>query len=127
MILILIGQYYYKQLSDNQKFEQVEYTFYITEAGVSEVLFQSSDIDYAYASQYVMVIRENLATGTSPYALDRVSSSSVTEYLDHNAQAQFSVYNALQTHDLLPHYQTFFDVHIDGITDTPARKVKLYF
>lgn len=42
----LVGQYNYKQLSDNQKFEQDEYIFYITKSGTEEVLFTSSDIDY---------------------------------------------------------------------------------
>ena len=52
-----VGQYSYKQLSDNQKFDQDEYIFYITKSGTQEVLFTSDDIDYAYPAQYVMIAR----------------------------------------------------------------------
>lgn len=111
---ILVGQYAYKGLSDNFKFDQDEYLFYITKAGTTEVLYQSSEVDYGYPSQYVMVVRENSGTGTSPYAIDRVSTSATTEYLDFNSQAQFKVYNAIQTHELIPDYQNSVDVYVDG-------------
>tara|TARA_B110000211_G_scaffold189077_1_gene215191 strand:+ start:25690 stop:27216 length:1527 start_codon:yes stop_codon:yes gene_type:complete len=113
----LVGQYNYKQLSDNQKFEQDEYIFYITKSGTEEVLFTSSDIDYAYPAQYVMIVRENSGSGTSPYALDRMSNSSITEYLDTDSEARFRAYNAITEHDLIPNYTGTFDVYINGVDD----------
>ncbi|WP_077288250.1 DUF4397 domain-containing protein [Cognaticolwellia aestuarii] len=113
----LVGQYNYKQLSDNQKFEQDEYIFYVTKSGTEEVLFTSSDIDYAYPAQYVMIVRENSGSGNSPYALDRVSNSSITEYLDTDSEARFRAYNAITEHDLIPNYTGTFDVYINGVDD----------
>lgn len=113
----LVGQYNYKQLSDNQKYEQDEYIFYITKSGTTEVLFTSSDIDYAYPAQYVMVVRENTGSGQSPYALDRLSNSSITEYLDTDSEARFRAYNAITEHELLPNYTGTFDVYINGVDE----------
>lgn len=115
----LIGQYSKGELSDNLKYDQDEYIYYLTKAGENDVLYQSSEVDFAYASQYVMAIRENLGTGTSPFAIDRISSSSTTEYLDANSQAQFRVYNAISSHELLANYQEQIDVYINGVDDEP--------
>jgi hypothetical protein len=116
---VLIGQYATDELSDNQKFDQDEYVFYIKTVGSDEVLYTSSDIDYAYPSQYIMVVRENTGSGTSPYAIDRVSSSSTVEYLDAESSAKFRAYNAIQSHDLIADYQDNFDLYVDGIDDEP--------
>ncbi len=113
----LVGQFNYRQLSDNQKFDQDEYIFYITKSGTQEVLFTSQDIDYAYPTQYVMIVRENSGSGTSPYALDRMSNSSITEYLDTDSEAQFRAYNAIREHELLPNYTGSFDIYINGVDD----------
>ncbi|WP_286264008.1 hypothetical protein [Thalassotalea atypica] len=113
----LIGQFTNGQLSDNQKLDQDEYVVYITQAGSNEVLFQSGEIDYDYPSQYVLVVRESAAASTSPYAVDWVSTSSTVEYLDANSAANVRVYNAINRHDLLPHYQSEFDVHLNGVDD----------
>ncbi len=113
----LVGTYNYTQLSDNQKFDQDEYIFYVTEAGSEEVLFTSDDIDYAYPSQYVMIVRENSGSGTSPYAIDRMSNSSIVEYLDTESEARFRAYNAIKEHELIPNYSGTFDIHVNGIDE----------
>ena len=113
----LVGTYTYTQLSDNQKFDQDEYVFYITEAGSEEVLFTSDDIDYAYPSQYVMIVRENTGSGTSPYAIDRMSNSSITEYLDTQSEARFRAYNAIKEHELIPNYSGTFDIYVNGVDE----------
>ena len=113
----LVGNYNYKQLSDNQKFDQDEYIFYITKSGTDEVLFTSDDIDYAYPSQYVMIVRENTGSGTSPYAIDRMSNSSIVEYLDTDSEAKFRAYNAIKTHELIPNYTGTFDIYVNGVDD----------
>lgn len=114
----LVGTYNYTQLSDNQKFDQDEYIFYITEAGSEEVLFTSDDIDYAYPSQYVMIVRENTGSGTSPYAIDRMSNSSIIEYLDTQSEARFRAYNAIKEHELIPNYSGTFDIYVNGVDDS---------
>lgn len=113
----IIGSYNYKQLSDNQKFSQDEYIFYITKSGTEEVLFTSGDIDYAYSSQYVMIVRENSGSGTSPYALDKMTKSSIEEYLDTGSEAKFRAYNAIKEHELIPNYTGTFDIYINGVDD----------
>ena len=113
----LVGQFNYKQLSENQKFDQDEYIFYITKSGTQEVLFTSGDIDYAYPAQYVMIVRENTGSGTSPYALDRMSNSSITEYFDSDSEAQFRAYNAIREHELMPNYTGTLDIYINGVDD----------
>ena len=115
----LIGQYNQGELSDNLKYDQDEYIYYLTYAGESDVLYQSSEVDFAYASQYIMAIRDNLGTGTSPFAIDRISSSSTVEYLDANSEAQFRVYNGIIGHDLLPNYQNKIDVYVNGTDGSP--------
>jgi hypothetical protein len=117
---VLVGQYSYQQLSDNQKLDQDDYIFYITTAGSDEVLFRSSSIAFAYSSQDIMVVRDNTGVGTSPYVLDRISDSTVVNYVEAEAEAQFSAYNAVANDDLLSNYQESFALHINGVDDSPA-------
>lgn len=115
----LLGQYTYTELSDNLKLDQDDYVFYITSTGSSEVLYQSEEVSYQSVSQSMMVIRQNNGPGTSPFSLDRVTdSSSVTEYADANAEAEFRVYNGIVEHDLLPEYAGSFDLHLDGVDES---------
>ncbi|WP_143314056.1 DUF4397 domain-containing protein [Colwellia sp. UCD-KL20] len=111
----LIGEYSYTELSENKKFDQGSYIFYITKAGQTEVLFKSKEVTYEYPAQYTLVVRENIGAGTSPYALDKISNSFTEEYLDADAVAKFKAYNAIKTHTLLPDYQGKFDVAIRGV------------
>lgn len=115
----LVGQFEYQQLSDNQKRDQDDYIFYITLAGSDEVLFTSSSIPFEYSSQNIMVVRDNNGAGTSNYILDKMSDSFVIEYVDAQAEAEFRVYNAVDSHDELFTYQEEFALHINGVSDTP--------
>lgn len=119
----LLSQTNYSQMSDNQKIAQDDYIFYLTLAGSSDVLYTSQDIAFPYASEYTMVIRANIGVGSSPFAIDRVSTSSIVEYSDTNAEASYRVYNGIIKHDLLPDYQQTFDFHLDGIDDSPEISV----
>ncbi|RYV02432.1 hypothetical protein SOPP22_10295 [Shewanella sp. OPT22] len=107
-----------KELSDNQKFDQDDYTFYITEAGETDVLFTSEEMSFDYPSQYILVIRENSGAGNLPYILDRVSTSSTTEHQDFNASAKFKVFNGVTEHELIPSYQSSFDLYVGGVDDS---------
>ena len=117
---VLVGQFDYQQLSDNQKLDQDDYIFYVTTAGSDEVLFRSSSIAFAYSSQNIMVVRDNMGAGSSPYVLDKISDSAVIEYVDAEAEAQFRAYNAVANHEQLTSYQEAFALHINGVGDSPA-------
>lgn len=113
----LITNASYHALSDNQKLDQGSYVFYLTEPGQTEVVFQSSAIDYYYSAQYVMVIRQNNGAGTSSYVIDKVSNSSTVEYVDLNAEAEFRAYNAIGQNELLPQYHGQVSLHVNQHDD----------
>jgi hypothetical protein len=114
---VLMGEFSYTELSDNQKYDQDEYVFYITMAGSTEILYQSNKVAFAYPSQYVMVVRENNGSGVSPYTIDKVSNSSTEAFLDAESEAKFSAYNAIQTHQLLPDYSGVLDIFVNGVDE----------
>lgn len=116
---VLLGQYKYSELADNVKFDQDDYTFYITLADSKEVVFKSDEISYSFASQYVMVIRENLGVGSSPFVLDKVSGASAVEYVNNGEQARFKVFNGIEKHELFEGYDGSFDVYINGVEHSP--------
>jgi hypothetical protein len=115
----LIGQYSYQELSINQKFDHDDYVVYITKAGDTEVLFQSNDITFSYSTQYILAIRENDGVGSSPYVLDKISSSLIESFIDFNSEAQFNAYNAIAEHELLPDYEGQISLYINGVDDSP--------
>lgn len=114
----LLGEFSYTELSDNQKLDIDEYVFYITSAGSDEILYESSEIDYQYTNQYIMVIRENPGIGDSPFVIDRVSASNVELYQHEGDSAQFRTFNAIVNHDLLPNYQGEFSLLLNSIDDS---------
>ena len=116
---VLLSQTSYSQLSDNQKIAQNDYIFYLTEAGSTQVLFTSEDMSFPYAAEYTMVIRGNTGVGSSPFMLDKLSTSSIVQYADANAEASYRVYNGIIEHSLLADYQNSFDFYINGIDDLP--------
>ena len=117
---VLFSQLNNTELSENQKLEEEDYIFYITLAGSSEVLYQSDEISYISALQYIMVIRENTGAGASPYTLDKLTRAyTAEEYPDADAEAQFRIYNGIVEHELLPVYQGSFDMHLDGVDESP--------
>ncbi|WP_074497289.1 hypothetical protein [Thalassotalea sp. PP2-459] len=116
----MIGSYSFQELSENQKFDQDQYVFYITHAGEDEVLFQSNNVSFLYPSQYVMVIRENIGNSDSPYIIDKVSSSYTETFLDYNAEAHFRVFNAIDQHELIADYNDAIDVEITGGNTTSS-------
>ncbi|MEI6895826.1 MAG: hypothetical protein V5789_14620 [Colwellia sp.] len=110
------------ELSDNQKVDQDDYIFYITTAGSNEVLFTSESIPFSYASQNIMIVKDNNGPGSSLYTLDKMSDSSVTEYVDEQSDAQFSAYNAVEKNDLLDenyNQNEEMALHLGDIGNTP--------
>jgi hypothetical protein len=117
---VLVGQFEYQQLSDNQKLDQDDYVFYITSAGSDEVLFRSNSIAFAYSSQNTIIVKENKGAGTSPYVIDKMSDSNVIEYVDTDAEAQFRAYNAVANHEQLDDYEEAFALHINSVANSPV-------
>jgi len=116
---VLLTETNYSEMSDNQKIAQDGYTFYLTSAGSDEVLYTSEDIDFPYASEYILVIRENIGVSSSEFMLDIISTSSITEFPDSDAEASFRLFNAIVQHDQLPEYNNTFDFHLNGIDASP--------
>lgn len=116
---VLLNQANYSVMSDNQKLDQDEYIFYITSAGSTDVLYTSPDISFPYAAEYIIVVRANTGVGSSPFMIDKVSTSSVLAYSDIDSEASYRVYNGIIEHELLPKYEETFDFHINSIDDTP--------
>lgn len=114
---VLLSQVSYQELADNQKFEQDSYIFYIADDS-NEILYQSDEISFEYALQYVMVIRDNTAEGTSPYILDKISNSTAVEYIDVNTESHIRAFNAIVPHDLLPEYQGNIILSLDSVDDS---------
>jgi hypothetical protein len=112
---VLVGYFDNMSISSNQKIEAGEYVFYITESGRSEVLYRSNEVKYLAASQYIMAVRKNQGVGFSPFTIDKISESSIAEYQDADAEAEFRVYNAIAEHELLPEYSGSFDLKINNI------------
>lgn len=113
----LLSQSNYSQMSDNSKIPQDDLVFYLTLSGSTEVLFQSEDIPFAYSGEYIIVIRQNTGTGSSPFVIDKLSTSASIEYADVNSEAKYRVYNGIVEHELLAEYDGEFDFHINGIDD----------
>jgi hypothetical protein len=115
----LLNQTNYSELSENQKIAQDGYTFYLTSAGSVEVLYTSDDIDFAYASEHIIVVKENTGVGTSPFMLDIISTSYITEFDDTNAEASYRIFNGIVENEQLPQYEGSFDFHLDDVDDSP--------
>lgn len=92
------------------------YKFYITESGNAEVLYESTDIDFLYTSQYIIVIRENTGPSNSTFTLDKLSkTTSAIEYPDKDSRAELRIYNGLAQHQLLPEFQNKIDIYLTGV------------
>lgn len=115
----LVGQSSYGELTDSQKMDEDSYIFYITYAGSDEVIFTSTDISFPYSSEYIVSVRENKGAGSSPFIMDIITTSSVSEFADVYSEAAFRIYNGITEHELLENYQGIVDLHVDGVDDTP--------
>lgn len=96
---------------DSDDFDEGDYTVYLTAPGSSEVIFESPTVDFAFATEYVMVIRGTTGAVEGDVQVDLVlNSSSVTSLADTDATAQFRIYNSLNG-------DATMDVTLDGNDD----------
>lgn len=117
---ILFDTASYQALAENQKLEQGSYVIYLTESGMTDVVFESEEIAFSYSAQYLLAIRENPSSSLSPFIVDRISNSSSTALADVNAEAQLSIYNAVTPNtDLLPDYNGAIDIYLDDTESEP--------
>ncbi|MGM0906192.1 MAG: hypothetical protein ACQEVQ_06655 [Pseudomonadota bacterium] len=103
----------YHELTENFKFEEDRYIFYITEPGKDDVIFESEEISYPYTNQYVLSVRPNIGAGTSPFVLDNIGNTRVDEYKAIDAEAKVRFYNGIQENDLLGSYTGSIKVYSD--------------
>ncbi|GHE89255.1 hypothetical protein [Thalassotalea profundi] len=115
---VLLSNVAYQELSENTKFAEDDYIFYITAPGSDDVLFQSEEVSFPYSTQYVMSVRANTGAGSSSYVIDRIAPSSIEELTDFESEAKISAYNAIQSTELLESYQEELSLTISGINDT---------
>ena len=91
-----------------------KYKFYVTYAGEQDVLFESDAVNFAYQSQYIMVVRDNTGPGDSDYAIDKLSKSSTVEPLnDIDASAEMRIYNGVKSSDSI-------DMYLEQLGDSPV-------
>ncbi len=94
-----------------ENFDQGDYTLYLTAPGSSDVLFESNTISFGFATEYVLVLRGSTGAIQDGLEVDMVlNSSSVANFDDVNASAQFRVYNSLDSHTI--------DLALEGNDDT---------
>ncbi|MFW8591545.1 hypothetical protein ACOI22_12135 [Glaciecola sp. 2405UD65-10] len=106
-------------LSDNFRIDEDQYKIYITLSGSSEVLFTSDEINYAFGGQYLLAVRENQGVGGSPFVVDNISNSSITQYDALESTANVSIFNGLNSNDLVADYDAKIDITINGVTAIP--------
>ncbi len=107
---ILMGTQSYLGLSDNNKLEEDQYIFYITEAGSTELLFTSVEVSYPFSNQNIIAIRPNFGADTTPFVIDNITNTSNVEYQASNAQSEFRLYNGIQLNELIPSYTGLLEV-----------------
>jgi hypothetical protein len=87
---------YWAPDSDSDDFDEGSYTIYLTAPGSQDVIFESDTVSFQFATEYVLVIRGSTGALQSGVEVDLVlNSSTVSNYDDINASAQFRIYNSL--------------------------------
>jgi len=117
----MIDTLVYSDLTDNLKLEEGDdYVFYITSPGGDEVLYQSNEIAFSTAGQYVMTVRSNNGGGSSPFIMDRLSGATSTDYSHDGSDAKFRVFNSIITHDDIPEYAGTIDLSMMSFSSQVA-------
>ena len=95
---VLAGSAGYKAITQAKTYDVDNYILYLTEGGAKTVLFESDPISLNYLTEYVMVIRAAVGPGQGKFAIDVIgNTTSVTTLEDVNSNAQFRVYNSIDT------------------------------
>lgn len=86
---------YWDKDDDSDDFDQGEYTIYLTQPGTSDVIFESQTLNFIYATEYFLTLRDVSGAIQDGLIVDTIlNSSSVTALTDVEADAQYRIYNA---------------------------------
>lgn len=95
------------ELVDSLSFQEVSsvadgkelgrFNVYLTQAGGNTPLFVAKGVNFAYTSNYVMIVRDKFGPLAGQLSVDVVLNSSTVAAYDHSdASAQFRLYNSLE-------------------------------
>ena len=88
---------YWDQDDDSSDFDEGEYTLYLTEPGSTEVVFESQTLNFVYATEYVLAIRDVSGAIQEGTIVDTIlNSSTVTAITDVEADSQYRIYNSTE-------------------------------
>lgn len=88
----------YSQISSVAEFDSGNYIVYITAAGSRDILFQSSKYNFQYLTEYVLVPRIASGPLAGNIAVDVINNTTTVGNLtDLTAQAQFRLYNSIDS------------------------------
>ena len=84
--------------SDSEDFNEDEYTIYLTNPGETDVVFETPTINFAYNTEYVLLMRDISGAIQNGMAMDvLLNSSTVSEVTDVDALSQYRIYNSLDS------------------------------
>ncbi|XOV80518.1 MAG: DUF4397 domain-containing protein [Aestuariibacter sp.] len=93
---------YWDADDDEFAFPEDEYVIYLTQPGSDTVLFESQSINFAYASDYTLVVRTTTGANENNLVADIIlNSTNITANQDVNATSQVRVYSALAAEQTL--------------------------
>lgn len=88
----------YSQISSAMEFDSGNYIIYVTAAGSHDILFQSSKYNFEYLTEYVVVPRIASGPLAGNIAVDVINNTTTVGNLtDLTAQAQFRLYNSINS------------------------------
>ncbi|KUM54542.1 DUF4397 domain-containing protein [Rheinheimera sp. EpRS3] len=88
----------YSQVSSAVEFDSGNYIIYVTAAGSRDILFQSSKYNFEYLTEYVLVPRIASGPLAGNIAVDVINNTTTVGNLtDLTAQAQFRLYNSIDS------------------------------
>ncbi|HEY0921195.1 hypothetical protein [Rheinheimera pacifica] len=88
----------YSQISSPLEFDSGNYIIYVTDAGSRDILFQSSKYNFQYLTEYVLVPRIASGPLAGNIAVDVINNTTTVGNLtDLTAQAQFRLYNSIDS------------------------------
>lgn len=87
---------YWDNVDDQFAFPTGDYVLFLTEPGSDQVLFESQEVSFSFASDYFISVRNTSGANTDNLVVDIIlNSTNITAQQDITATAQFRVYNAL--------------------------------
>jgi hypothetical protein len=87
---------YWDTDTDSDDFDEGDYVLYLTEPGTSEPFFESATISFNFDTEYVLILRTTTGAIQGNIEVDLIiNSSTVSNYADADASAQYRVYNSI--------------------------------